>query len=160
VVSFVQRCGRCGRERTDNPVQIHWLDYTWDWKPNPYSDADCEDTRNRLLKLTDASLHTLPNSLPDLKLPRYLLTNRDVETSSARIARTGITSTLSQQYMCGLLIPLLSPSCGLLNLHNDCHIKSLCARFLESWKTFCQSCRITPGFGRELGGVDTHMAIL
>jgi len=30
--SFVQRCGRCGRKRTNNTVEIHWLDYRQNWK--------------------------------------------------------------------------------------------------------------------------------
>jgi CRISPR-associated endonuclease/helicase Cas3 len=37
--SFVQRCGRCGRKRTDNTVEIHWLDYQQHWKAIPYSGA-------------------------------------------------------------------------------------------------------------------------
>ncbi len=79
--SFVQRCGRCGRKRTDNTVEIHWLDYQQDWKAIPYSQRECLDTRSRLLELSDASLHQL--SLipqPNLDLPSYLLTKRDVKT--------------------------------------------------------------------------------
>lgn len=79
--SFVQRCGRCGRKRTDNDVQIYWLDYQEVWKPIPYSKEECEDTRDRLLQLNDASLCTLSSlPLPDLDLPGYLLTRREIET--------------------------------------------------------------------------------
>jgi CRISPR-associated endonuclease/helicase Cas3 len=78
--SFVQRCGRCGRKRTNNAVQIYWLDYQQNWNSLPYKTTDCEDTRNRLLELTDASLHVLAQiPLPDLDLPGYLLAPRDVE---------------------------------------------------------------------------------
>lgn len=79
--SFVQRCGRCGRKRTDNTVEIYWLDYQRNWKALPYSDEECQDTRNRLLELADASLHNLSQiPLPDLNLQGYLLTKQNVET--------------------------------------------------------------------------------
>lgn len=79
--SFVQRCGRCGRKRTDNSVEIHWLDDQSGWKALPYDDGECQETRARLLALPDASLHALTQiPLPDLKLPGYPLTVRDVET--------------------------------------------------------------------------------
>ncbi|MUL34852.1 CRISPR-associated helicase Cas3' [Gloeocapsopsis dulcis] len=78
--SFVQRCGRSGRNRTHNAVQIHWLDYQ-QWQPLPYKAPECEATRDRLLKLPDASLHNLAQiPLPKLDLPSYQLTTRDVET--------------------------------------------------------------------------------
>lgn len=78
--SFVQRCGRCGRKRTDNNVQIYWLDYQADWKSIPYSKEECEDTCSRLLQLSDASLDTLSRiPLPGLDLPGYLLTKREIE---------------------------------------------------------------------------------
>ncbi|GAB4232104.1 MAG: hypothetical protein Kow00121_60250 [Elainellaceae cyanobacterium] len=79
--SFVQRCGRCGRKRTDNAVEIQWLDYQQDWQAIPYSHTECQDTRNRLLQLSDASLYHLAQiPQPDLDLPSYLLTKRNVET--------------------------------------------------------------------------------
>ncbi|WP_239113003.1 CRISPR-associated helicase Cas3' [Halomicronema sp. CCY15110] len=79
--SFVQRCGRCGRKRTDNPVEIHWLDYREGWKPVPYSKEECQDTRDRLLKLADANLDALSHiPLPDLKLDGPPLLQSDVET--------------------------------------------------------------------------------
>lgn len=79
--SFVQRCGRCGRTRTDNQVQIYWLDYQQDWQALPYKQEECEATRDRLLGVTDASLHQLAQMpLPDLDLPRYPLGKKEVET--------------------------------------------------------------------------------
>jgi CRISPR-associated endonuclease/helicase Cas3 len=47
--SLVQRCGRCGRNRTDNDVEIYWLDYQESWKPAPYKDLECQEARERLL---------------------------------------------------------------------------------------------------------------
>ncbi|MEM1279257.1 MAG: CRISPR-associated helicase Cas3' [Cyanobacteria bacterium P01_H01_bin.152] len=79
--SFVQRCGRCGRTRTENAVAIHWLDYQQGWKSLPYDDAACQETRDRLLQLTDANLDALSKiPLPDLRLDGYPLKQRDVET--------------------------------------------------------------------------------
>ncbi|MGB3135945.1 MAG: CRISPR-associated helicase Cas3' [Nodosilinea sp.] len=79
--SFVQRCGRCGRNRTNNDVEIYWLDYQESWKPAPYSDQECQEARERLLGLTDASIHTLAQiPLPDLKIPGYLLTKKNIQT--------------------------------------------------------------------------------
>ncbi|NER79849.1 MAG: CRISPR-associated helicase Cas3' [Leptolyngbya sp. SIO1D8] len=79
--SFVQRCGRCGRKRTENLVAIHWLDYRQGWKSLPYDDAECQETRDRLLQLTDANLDVLSKiPLPDLKLDGPPLFKSDVET--------------------------------------------------------------------------------
>lgn len=83
--SFVQRCGRCGRNDYTKAVEIHWLDYREGWKPAPYSKEECQDTRDRLLELMaqghDASLHSLAQvPLPDLKLDGPPLYKSDVET--------------------------------------------------------------------------------
>lgn len=79
--SLVQRCGRCGRKRTDNEVAIYWLDYQQGWKAIPYSDRACQETRDRLLELSDASLYQLTRiPLPETKIPHYLLSKRHVET--------------------------------------------------------------------------------
>lgn len=79
--SFVQRCGRCGRTRTENAVAIHWLDYQQGWQSLPYDDAACQETRDHLLKLTDANLDALSDiALPDVKLDGYPLKQSHVET--------------------------------------------------------------------------------
>ncbi len=79
--SFVQRCGRCGRNRTDNDVEIYWLDYQEDWSPLPYKDQECQETKDRLLVLEDASLQSITQiPLPDLAIPRYRLSDRDIQT--------------------------------------------------------------------------------
>lgn len=79
--SFVQRCGRCGRKRTDNEVAIYWLDYQQGWKAIPYAEDACRETRDRLLELSDASLYQLTQiPLPETKIPHYLLSQRHVET--------------------------------------------------------------------------------
>ena len=83
--SFVQRCGRCGRNDYTKAVEIHWLDYREDWKPAPYSQEECQDTRDRLLGLMtqgrDVSLHSLAQvPLPNLKLDRYPLDRSHIET--------------------------------------------------------------------------------
>jgi CRISPR-associated endonuclease/helicase Cas3 len=83
--SFVQRCGRCGRNDYTKAVEIHWLNYREGWQPAPYSKEECQDTRDRLLKLVaeghDASLHSLAQvPLPDLKLDGPPLLKSDVET--------------------------------------------------------------------------------
>jgi CRISPR-associated endonuclease/helicase Cas3 len=79
--SFVQRYGRCRRKRTENTVQIHWLDYQQEWKTRPYDATECEATRDRSVQLPDASLHKLAEiPLPKLDLPSYQLTKRDVKT--------------------------------------------------------------------------------
>jgi CRISPR-associated endonuclease/helicase Cas3 len=143
--SFVQRCGRCGRKRTDNPVQIHWLDYTRDWKPNPYSDADCEDTRNRLLKLTDASLHTLSQiPLPDLKLPRYPLTNRDVETFFCTHYKNRNNQYTVSQYVRDPDTFTASVVWSVEPPQRLPHQKFVCPVPTGELKTFCQSCVIIP----------------
>jgi CRISPR-associated endonuclease/helicase Cas3 len=96
--SFVQRCGRCGRKRTNNTVEIYWLDYRQNWKAIPYSNIECQNTRERLLELSDASLHKLAQiPLPELNLPSYLLTKRNVETLfRTHYKNRGIEHTVSQ----------------------------------------------------------------
>lgn len=79
--SLVQRCGRCGRTRTDNEVAVYWLDYQQGWKAIPYSEEACRETHDRLLELSDASLHNLIRMpLPETKIPHYLLDKRHIET--------------------------------------------------------------------------------
>lgn len=143
--SFVQRCGRCGRKRTGNSVQIYWLDYTQGWKPNPYADTDCEDTRNRLLKLTDASLHTLSQiPLPDLKLPRYPLTNRDVETFFCTHYKNRDNQYTVSQYVRDPDTFTVSVVWSDEPPQRLPHQKFVCPVPTRELKTFCQSCGITP----------------
>jgi CRISPR-associated endonuclease/helicase Cas3 len=143
--SFVQRCGRCGRKRTDNVVQIHWLDDQQGWKALPYSDTECQETRDRLLKLPDASLHALSQiPLPNLNLPRYPLTDRDIETffcthykkrdghyTVSQYVRDPTTFTVSVVWSNEL--PKRMP-----------HQKCLCPVPTEELKAFCQVQGIVP----------------
>ena len=79
--SFVQRCGRCGRNDYTKAVEIHWLDYREGWQPAPYSKEECQDARDRLLKLNDANLDALSKiRRPDLKLDGPPLLKSDAET--------------------------------------------------------------------------------
>lgn len=79
--SFVQRCGRCGRTRLDNAVEVIWVNYQQDWKALPYEEQECQETLDRLQTLRDASLHNLSQILaPNLKLPSYPLVDRDITT--------------------------------------------------------------------------------
>lgn len=77
--SWVQRCGRCGRKRTNNEVEVYWLDYQYNWQPLPYSKAECEEARKRLLNLSDASLYALAQiPLPKLQVPGYPLNQQEL----------------------------------------------------------------------------------
>jgi CRISPR-associated endonuclease/helicase Cas3 len=143
--SFVQRCGRCGRKRTDNSVQIYWLDYTQGWKPNPYADADCEDTRNRLLELSDASLYTLSQiPLPELKLPRYPLTDRNLETFFCTHYKNRDNQYTISQYVRDPDTFTVSVVWSDETPERLPHQRFLCPVPTEELKTFCKNCGSSP----------------
>ena len=143
--SFVQRCGRCGRKRTENSVKIYWLDYKIDWKPAPYSDADCKQTQNILMKLTDASLQALCLiPAPELKLPCYPLIHRDVETFFCTHYKSRDTRYTISQYVRDPDTFTVSVVWSDDPPQRIPHQKFMCPVPTEELKTFCQSCGITP----------------
>lgn len=142
--SFVQRCGRCGRKRTDNSVKIYWLDYTVNWKPAPYTDADCKKTQDILIKLTDASLQALCQiPLPELKLPSYPLTHRDVEIFFCTHYKSRDTRYTISEYVRDPDTFTVSVVWSNEPPHRLPHQKFTCPVPTEELKTFCQSWGIT-----------------
>ncbi|AFZ30541.1 CRISPR-associated helicase Cas3 [Gloeocapsa sp. PCC 7428] len=143
--SFVQRCGRCGRKRTENTVQIHWLDYQQEWKPRPYDATECEATRDRLVQLPDASLYNLAQiPLPKLDLPSYQLTKRDVETFFCTHYKNRDTTYTISQYVrdptaftVAVVWSIERPKCLP-------HQKFTCPVPTQELKDFCKSYSVIP----------------
>ena len=78
--SFVQRVGRCGRTNLEQASQVFWLDWQGDWKALPYEQKDCEETKEKLLSLSDVGLLSLLGvELPDRKLPKRKLGKEEME---------------------------------------------------------------------------------
>ncbi len=140
--SFVQRCGRCGRTRTENTVEIHWLDYQQGWESRPYSDAECQETRDRLLTLSDASLHTLTQiPLPKLDIQEPRLLKRDIEA----FFRTHYTNrTAASHYVRDTHNFTTSVVWSVTPPKRLPLQKSLCPVPTEQLKSFCQANQITP----------------
>lgn len=77
--SFVQRVGRAGRTDMEKATYIYWLDWQKDWSPLPYKKEECEETKQRLEKLTDVGLLSLAAiEISKLNLPRYLLEKKQI----------------------------------------------------------------------------------
>ena len=143
--SFVQRCGRCGRKRTDNTVEIHWLDYQQHWKAIPYSERECLDTQSRLLELSDASLHQL--SLipqPNLDLPSYLLTKRNVETLFRTHPKNRDTQYTVSQYVRDPSSFTVSVVWSIEPPKRQPHQRYVCPVPTKQLTDFCQSYSVTP----------------
>ena len=143
--SFVQRCGRCGRKRTDNAVEIYWLDYQQGWKPLPYEERECEETRDLLLKLPDASLHALSQiPLPNLNLPKYPLTDRDIETFFCTHYKKRDTYYTVSQYVRDPNAFTVSVVWSSEPPKRMPHQKCLCPVPTKELQTFCQNQGIKP----------------
>jgi CRISPR-associated endonuclease/helicase Cas3 len=143
--SFVQRCGRCGRKRINNHVEIYWLDYQQNWKAIPYSDLECQDTRNRLLELTDASLRKLSQiPLPNLDLPSYLLNKRSVVTLFCTHYKNRDTQYTVSQYVRDPSSFNVSVVWSTEPPKRLPHQKYLCPVPTKQLVDFCQSYNIAP----------------
>ncbi|PIG90925.1 CRISPR-associated helicase Cas3' [Gloeocapsopsis sp. IPPAS B-1203] len=142
--SFVQRCGRCGRKRTDNTVEIHWLDYQ-QWKPLPYDATECEATRDRLVQLPDASLHNLAQiPSPKLNLLSYQLTKRDVETFFCTHYKNRDPTYTVSQYVRDPTAFTVSVVWSIKPPKRLPHQKFTCPVPTKELINFCKSCDVIP----------------
>ena len=152
--SFVQRCGRCGRKRTDNAVQVHWLDYQQNCPFMPYATTECEHTRNRLLELADASIHALDQiPLPELDLPSYLLAKRDVEAFFCTHHKNRDAQYTISQYVRDPTSFTVSVVWSMPPPERLPEQKYVCPVPTKEFTYFCQSCRVIPLVWDEDGWV-------
>ena len=78
--SFVQRVGRCGRTDLKRASQVFWLEWQETWSSLPYEQKDCEETKEKLLSLSDVGLLSLLKvELPHRKLPKRKLGKEEIE---------------------------------------------------------------------------------
>jgi CRISPR-associated endonuclease/helicase Cas3 len=143
--SFVQRCGRCGRKRINNVVQIYWLDYQQNWDPIPYAARECAETRDHLLKLSDASLHALSQiPLPNFDLPSYQLEKRDTEIFFCTHYKKRDTQHTVSQYVRDPTSFTVSVVWSTVRPKRLPHQKFVCPVPTKQLQDFCDSYHVKP----------------
>jgi CRISPR-associated endonuclease/helicase Cas3 len=78
--SFVQRVGRCGRTKVEQPAQVCWLDWQKDWSADPYKLEECDETKQQLASLSDVGLESLLEvNSSDSDLPEPTLEEKEIQ---------------------------------------------------------------------------------